>query len=257
MIALDTFPKGLVSDNEFIAEPETEEFVSVLTNKKNKFRKMYDYFYKNLKKEEFAKPKQIRDYLLGVRKTNNVNLLEELTMDVMGGYYDFSQLNINLQKTPEFQIDDTAYMIYKSCSNHGYLVDQTSIANRILFLKFNQDNRILYVLRKTLDGDVNDYIFEVRSGSKKGDFYEMVYNTKGLCYYDVLYKNSELAYIAQTSENLKIIRNAQIKREIGELENCPFPIEIFQPVDMNQIKTGLIAKIIEERIKEMDGRDFI
>jgi hypothetical protein len=257
-IALNTFPSSRLTQYGFYSADAG--FVSVMKDKGAEFRQMYDYYFHNerlcriIGKEKVQKTKMLRDIMLGLRKKAQLSVLEEITVDLLPSY-QFTEMFINFRgKTPEFIIYDTANQIFTACHDSEHLVEQQAIGKQALFLKFAEKGKKKYVIRKTIENVLQDYMFTASSG--KGDFAEIRYSTRGVCSYSLIFKGITLQGIMQKAESLQRIKEAQIKR-CRELKENQFMIteDIMQelaPVNVDAINAGVVAAVMKEKIDELE-----
>ena len=258
-ISLNAFPdSSRLNEYGVHLSPDTETFFSVMKDKGAEFRQMYDYYFHNerlcriIGKEKVQKTKMLRDIMLGLRKKTQLSVLEEITVDLLPSY-QFADMFINFrQRTPEFIIYDTANQIFTACHDSEHLVEQQAIGKLALFLKFAEKQNRKYIIRKTIENVLQDYMF---TGSGKGDFAEIRYSTRGVCSYSLIFKGTTLQDIMQKAESLRKIKEAQIKR-CRELRKNPVMItaEMMQelaPVNVDAINAGVVAAVMKEKIDEL------
>ena len=240
--ACRAFPDSRLTKNGFTAEPSEAELITAIVEKKSRFRKMYDYLTKPQKR-----PAQLRDHILGIKKTR-LSELEELTL-AMISQYEIQNLTI---KIPELEIEiyDTANTVY-SCTKDQNMLDAQIVSCEVLFLKFVAGAKTRYCIRKHYDGIIFDYYFEKAKNSKSGDFSTVVYTPKGVNMFERMYQNTSLANIVDLSNSSREQRNTLMMK--ARQAEQPLPPMFLHPVGMKYIRAGIVAKLMEDKIKEIEG----
>jgi hypothetical protein len=236
--ALHTFPDGILTSYGFAAAPEDDVFVKVMSDRGTMFKEIYDHFMRGAQ-DEYRRPKQIRDHMFKVQKAE-MSELEELTLAITLGEYSLFSLEIRTEG-PVFDIKDTAYMVYKACENQQRMQKFSVVAEKILFMKFIQGEKVKYVLRKYHDTQITDFCFEPKK-EDSGTFCIVKYGTPGIIGYDLISNRTDLANMISQAEIIK--RETRSRFHSGE--------HLTNPVQMQIVHTGFVAKIMKEQIMQID-----